>query len=510
MRLSRRDLLKAALAAGAIGAASPLVEGLGPGAARAAAEKLGASWDPAPFTLGVGSGDPLPDGVLLWTRLAPEPLGDTQPLPEIVQVDWAMATDPAMTQVVGRGSTPASNLLGHSVHVEVTGLEPGRRYYYQFSALGKQSVVGRTKTAPVGAISKVRFASLNCQNYQSGEYAGMRDIAADSGLDFVVHLGDYIYEGSELGTALTLTDYRKFHSLYKGDPLLRAAHAAHPWFVTWDDHEVVNDYSGSRGAATFVQRRSAAYQGWYENMPLRLAGPDTLLPDPQLYRHRPWGDLLDLLVLDLRQYRSEQNVAGGTILGPVQRSWVLDRIANRNAAWHCWANSIMLGQLIDPSGSGYMFTDQWDGFVGERNAVLSQAAAAGIEDFVVITGDWHSAFVQDLRPDFDNPDAPVIGTEFVAHSVSSSAYSSSWNATNGPLMGRHNPHLQYFEGNRYGHDLYEVTPQRWTTHLRVVADRANPNAAVTTLTSWHIDRGTPGAHEDPTTTGSPAQYRRNR
>lgn len=510
MTVSRRDLLKAALAGGAIGAASPLVSGLGPQAARAAAEKLGASWDPAPFTLGVGSGDPLPDSVLLWTRLAPEPLGDTQPLADIVAVDWAVATDAGMNTVVARGSVPASALLGHSVHVEVGGLEPGRRYHYQFAALGRHSVVGRTRTAPVGPVSSVRFASLNCQHYQSGEYAAMRDIASDSALDFVVHLGDYIYEGSELGTAFTLTDYRKFHALYKGDPLLRAAHAAHPWFLTWDDHEVVNDYSGSRGAASFVQRRSAAYQGWYENMPLRLAGADSNLPDPQLYRHRQWGDLLDLLVLDLRQYRSAQNLADGTILGATQRSWLRDRVAGRTGAWHCWANSIMLGQLIDPSGSGYMFTDQWDGFVSERNAVLGQAHAAGIEDFVVITGDWHSAFVQDLRPDFDNPDAPVIGSEFVAHSVSSSAYSAEWNATNAPKLGRHNPHLQYFEGNRYGYDRYEVTPQRWTTQLRVVADRSDPNAAVSTLTSWHVDRGRPGAYEDPATAGSPAQYRRPR
>jgi alkaline phosphatase D len=508
MTVSRRILLKAALAGGAVGAASPLVASLSPQAARAAAETLGASWDPAPFTLGVGSGDPLPDSVLLWTRLAPEPLGDTQPLADIVQVDWAVATDAGMSQVVRSGSVPASALLGHSVHVEVNGLQPGQRYYYRFAALGKQSVVGRTKTAPVGALSQVRFASLNCQNYQSGEYPGMRDIANDANLDFVVHLGDYIYEGSELGTAYTLTDYRKFHALYKGDPLLRAAHAAHPWFLTWDDHEVVNDYSGSRGAASFVQRRSAAYQAWYENQPLRLSGTDTLLPDPQLYRHRQWGDLLDLVVLDLRQYRSAQNLSNGTILGGPQKSWVADRVRQRNAAWHCWANSIMLGQLIDPSGSGYMFTDQWDGFVNERKAVLGQAVADGVEDFVVITGDWHSAFVQDLRVDFDDAQSPVIGTEFVAHSVSSSAYSADWNATNGPKMGQQNPHLQYFEGNRYGYDLYEVTPQRWTTHLRVAANRNDPNAAVSTLSTWHVDRGRPGAYEDPATAGSPAQYRR--
>lgn len=319
-----------------------------------------------------------------------------------------------------------------------------------------------------------------------------------------------MYEGSELGTAYTLTNYRKLHALYKGDPLLRDAHAAHPWYLTWDDHEVVNDYSGSRGGASFLARRSSSYQAWYEHMPLRIDtmfGAETALPDPRIYRYRQGGDLLELLILDVRQYRSEQNVSGGTILGGAQRTWLLDRVARRSGGWHCWVNSIFLSQQRNPAG-GFMFTDQWDGFLAERTQVLTEAQRVGIGDFVVITGDWHSAFVQDIRPDFDNPGTPVIGTEFVAHSVTSSAYSAEWNAINGPLLGRANPHLQYFEGNRYGHDLYEVTPSRWTTHLRVVSDRSSPQATVNTLTSWHVDRGRPGAYEDPTTVSSPAQYRR--
>jgi len=508
MPLNRRDLLRGALAAGAYGAVWPLMPTLSPTGAHAAAAALGASWDPAPFTVGVGSGDPLPDSVVLWTRLAPQPLADVQPLADIVQVDWAVATDAAMTQVVAQGSVPASVLLGYGVHVPVQGLNPGQRYHYQFAALGNKSVVGRTKTAPVGAVNRVRFASLNCQEYQSGEYAGMREIAADPDLDFVVHLGDYTYEGTELGTQYTLGDYRKAQALYKGDPLLRAAHAAHPWYLTWDDHEVVNDYSGSAGGAPFVARRAAAYQAYYENMPLRIDGTDTALPDPQIYRYRCWGDLLELLVLDLRQYRSAQNLAGGTILGAAQKNWLLDKVANRSGGWHCWVNSIMLGQQRSGPGGGYMFTDQWDGFLAERKDILTRAHQAGIGDFVTITGDWHSAFVQDLRPDFDNTASPVIGTEFVAHSITSSAYSPSWNATNGPKMGAGNPHLQYFEGNRYGYDLYEVTPQRWTTHMRVTADRANPDAAMSTVSTWHVDRGRVGAYEDPATKELPAQYRR--
>lgn len=170
-------------------------------------------------------------------------------------------------------------------------------------------------------------------------------------------------------------------------------------------------------------------------------------------------------------------------------------------------NSIMLSQLAR-QGGGYYFTDQWDGFRTERNSVLGQVHSSGLEDLVVITGDWHSAFVDDLRPDFDNPDSPVIGTEFTAHSVTSSAYSADWNATNGPVMGKANPHLKYFEGNRYGYDVYEVTPRRWSTHMRVIADRKVADSPVTTLTTFHVDRGKAGSYEDPATAGSPAQWRR--
>lgn len=511
MSLNRRDLLRAAAGAGALGAVWPLSAQLSPLQAYAAALDLGASWDPAPFTLGVGSGDPAPDGVLLWTRLAPEPLADVQPLPSTVEVTWTVATDPQLTQKVAGGTVAAQAATGHSVHIPVSGLQPGTRYYYGFTALGKASRLGRTKTAPLGAVSSVRFASANCQAWHDGFYAAHRGIAAED-LDFVVHLGDYIYEHGQVGgdhvrdhegsEILKLSDYRRRHALYKGDPSLRAAHAAHPWFLTWDDHEVVNDYSGT--SKPLRKRRAAAYQAWWENMPIRGTEPTT----PQIYRQQKWGDLLELTVLDLRQYRSAQNLPDGTILGAQQKSWLKSRIDNAADSWHCWVNSIMLSQLARPGG-GYYFTDQWDGFLAERKEVLSHARSAGLEDLVVITGDWHSAFVDDIRPDFDDVSSPVIGTEFTAHSVASGAYSPEWNATNGPVMGGANPHLKYFEGNRYGYDVYEVTPQRWSTHMRVIGDRRDPASPVGTLTTFHVDRGVAGSYEDPATIGSPAQYRRS-
>ncbi|WHT15727.1 alkaline phosphatase D family protein [Crossiella sp. CA-258035] len=511
--LNRRTLLRGAAAAGALGTVWPLSNALTPAQAYAAAADLGVSYDPKPFTLGVASGDPMPTSVVLWTRLAPDPLAAEQPLPAAVEVTWTVAEDRELRRKVACGTTPATSLLGHSVHVPVHGLRPGRTYYYAFEALGQRSRLGRTRTAPVGRVDKVRFASANCQAFHDGLYAAHRGIAREN-LDFVVHLGDYIYEHGKVGGShirdhdgpeiLTLADYRKRHALYKGDPSLREAHAAHPWYLTWDDHEVVNDHSGTEGSAPFVKRRAAAYQAWYEHMPARA---DTGLPDIQIYRQRRWGDLLDLSILDLRQYRSAQNLPDGTILGAEQRAWLGSQIDSPSDAWHCWVNSIMLSQLAKPGG-GYYFTDQWDGFRTERNSVLGQAHRKGLEDLVVITGDWHSAFVDDIRPDFDNPDAPVIGTEFTAHSVTSGAYSAEWNKTNGPVMGKANPHLKYFEGNRYGYDVYEVTPRRWSTHMRVIGDRKVADSPVSTLTTFHVDRGKPGSYEDPATVGSAAQYRR--
>ncbi|WP_019889374.1 alkaline phosphatase D family protein [Streptomyces purpureus] len=522
MTLNRRDLLRAAGAAGALGAVWPLSAGLSPAQAREAAEALGADYDPAPFTLGVASGDPQPSSVLLWTRLAPEPLAAEQDLPEIVEVRWTVATDPALRHVVARGTVAASATLGHSVHVPVHGLTPGRTYWYAFKALGRTSRVGRTRTAPSGQVSKVRFAAANCQAFHDGFYAAHRGIAREN-VDFVVHLGDYIYEHGQVGgvpadhvrdheggAVFTVADYRRRHALYKGDASLREAHAAHPWFLTWDDHEVVNDYSGTGGGAPFLQRRAAAYQAWYENMPHRDgASGDGALPDPVIHRRRGWGGLLELTVLDLRSYRSAQNLKDGTILGAEQKAWLKQGISQAPDAWHVWANSIMLSQLRGRPGGSYTFTDQWDGFLAERREVLGHVHSSGLEDLVVVTGDWHSAFVDDLRPDFDDTSSPVVGTEFTAHSVTSGAYSASWNATNGPLMGAANPHLKYFEGNRYGYDVYEVTPERFSAHMRVIGDRRDPASPVTTLTTFHVDRGKAGSYEDPATKNSPAQYRRD-
>jgi alkaline phosphatase D len=272
-----------------------------------------------PFSLGVASGDPLPDGVVLWTRLAPDPLNGGGMPPAAVPVGWQVASDDQMRTVVRSGTALATPDLAHSVHVDVRGLEPGRRYWYGFTAGDAESPIGRTRTAPApdAPLNRLRFAYASCQNWEQGYYTAYRHLAAED-LDLVVHLGDYIYEStapdrprSHNGPRpTTLEEYRARHALYKTDPDLRAAHAAFPWVVTWDDHEVVNDYAGeidprNSPPERFRARRAAAYQAYWEHLPLR---PSSMPNGPgmQLYRRLTFGNLAEFSVLDTRQYRTDQ------------------------------------------------------------------------------------------------------------------------------------------------------------------------------------------------------------
>lgn len=273
-----------------------------------------------PFSLGVASGDPLPDSVVLWTRLAPDPLRGGGMPEEDVQVEWVVAQDERLTRVVKRGTALAPAALAHSVHLEVSGLEPDRWYWYQFRVAGEASPVGRTRTAPPLEADPrlLRFAFASCQHYEQGFYTAYRHLANED-LDLVFHLGDYIYENSGVREQVrfhtytelaTLQDYRNRLALYKTDPDLQAAHAAFPWVVTWDDHEVDNDYAGKISEnndpeAAFLQRRAAAYQAYYEHLPLRRSSMPRG-PDAEIYRSLPFGRLARFYILDTRQYRTDQ------------------------------------------------------------------------------------------------------------------------------------------------------------------------------------------------------------
>ncbi|HKZ04142.1 MAG TPA: alkaline phosphatase D family protein [Methylomirabilota bacterium] len=513
--VSRRRLLTGA---GAVGA---LVLG---GALRPRLSRGQARFADYPFKLGVASGDPRPDGFVLWTRLAPDPLAPGGGMgPDPVTVEWEVATDEGMQQVVQHGVATAAPARAHSLHVEVAGLDAERPYWYRFRAGSDASVVGRTRTAPPpAAVSpRLRFAFASCQHWEVGHYAAYHHMQADD-LDLVVHLGDYIYEGSWRRTTLRqhgtpeptdLEGYRRRHALYKTDPALQGAHAAHPWIVTWDDHEVSNDYAADHSQlrddpAIFRRRRLAAYQAYYEHMPLR---PAVRLPAPEMrvYGRLGWGALADFFVLDSRQYRAPQvcgdGLRGGgqvvdgcsarsspaqTRLGPEQERWLFEGLAASGARWNVLAQQQLMAQLRrrTPWGTDVIWTDGWDGYAGERRRILAHLRDARVANPVVLGGDAHSYWVTDLKVDFTESE-PAIATEFVGTSISSA----------GPPIGTmlraiaESPHVRYFEGERRGYTRCTVTPERWTTELQALDSVANPRSRIRTHASFVVESGRPGA-----------------
>ncbi len=488
----------------------------------------------SPFNLGVASGDPTADSVILWTRLAYPPV-DGIGLPGAdIPVDWELATDESFADIVASGTESAVSALGYSVHVDAGGLDADGTYYYRFSTAGYTSPVGRTRTfAAAGESPELfRFAFTSCQNWQGGQYAAWRDIAAIDSLDAIVFLGDYIYEYADggydsglgrgldgAGETITLDDYRNRYAVYKGDPNLQAAHHAAPWIGTWDDHEVDNDYASATAEddapeAEFLERRAAAYQAWYEHMPVRLDPPDG--PDFAIYRTVGHGDLVAFHVLDTRQYRDDQ-ASGGIelgiaavgssvqqltqeildadrqMLGAEQESWLIGTITESGAVWDVLAQQVfMFGASVVPGQTPpFVVVDTWDGYATARRRLLEALSADGVVDnLVVLTGDFHSAAVGDLRIDPFDPSGPVVGTEFMASAVSSQFFDGAVELATAALAA--NPQVKFFSG-RNGYCLCEVTPQSWNTQFRAVVDVIDPDSAVETIAAWQVSAGTPGA-----------------
>jgi alkaline phosphatase D len=513
--LSRRRLLGAALALGAIAVGGPLTRRAG------AQPRFGGS----PFTLGVASGYPLPTGVVLWTRLAPAPLlpGGGMP-PEVVGVEWEVASDDRMHTIVRHGTAGATPEWAHAVHVEVEGLEPGRWYWYRFRAGGESSPIGRTRTAPAPTTlaERLRFAYASCQQYEQGYYGAYHHMLADD-LDLVVHLGDYIYESSwgrdhvrshGAPEPHTLEDYRIRHALYKTDPDLQAAHAACPWIVTWDDHEVENDYADDRSQhahppAWFLARRAAAYKAYYEHMPLRRQMVP-LGPHLRLYHTVAFGRLARFHVLDDRQFRSHQpcvapgrggaTVAGEdcaarldpglSLLGEVQERWLERSLDRSKARWNVLAQQSIMAQVDRKPGPERQFwTDSWDGYPAARRRLLDHLAARKPPNPVVIGGDVHSFWVTDLRPDFDDPRSPVVATEMVGTSISSQFGRQDVV----DALRADNPHVRFADGTRRGYVRVEVTPRQWRADLRAMRTVGRPRAECDTLATFVIADGQPGA-----------------
>ncbi|MEU1459372.1 alkaline phosphatase D family protein [Streptomyces sp. NPDC005727] len=482
-----------------------------PGTARAAGNPL----PDGLFTLGVASGDPLPDGIVLWTRLAPDPLNGGGMPDTIVPVEWELAEDERFRRTARRGTAQARPEFGHSVHVDVRGLRPDRRYWYRFRVGGQLSPTGRTRTAPHPHQrgGSLRVALASCQNWQHGYFTPYADMLAQDP-DIVLFVGDYIYESTPSATAVrrhegtgepyTLTEYRNRYAQYRTDPDLAAMHANAPWVVTFDDHEVDNDYAGevpqdpgkqSHGA--FTARLTAAYQAYYEHMPVRAtAVPDG--PHIQMYRRLDFGRLARLNVLDTRQFRGDQatSQAGAedpslTMLGAAQKRWLLDGLHGSPAHWNLVASQIMMAETDLLPGDGKLwYYDAWDGYQAERNALLGEFA--GVRNPVVLSGDRHLTMISDLKEDFADPGSAVVGAEFVGTSISSNgdqdqaAFHAQWD----PLKAD-NPHWRVIDAHR-GYHLFDIGRDGLDAQVRTVGTVLAPKSAASTLTRLRVEADEPG------------------
>ena len=437
-RISRRTLLRT----GGSAAAGLFVVG------RTAAAKAAPPFAGDPFSLGVASGDPTPDGIVLWTRLAPAPLEGGGLKDEAYGVRYELAADEDFRTIVRRGAVEALPDEVHTVHVELTGLQPETQYWYRFKWGTAISPVGRTRTAPPAGSSPeaFRFAFVSCQNYTHGYYPAYADLALQDDIELVVHLGDYIYEGAGLSAdrvrdhvpqaeLLSLSDYRTRHALYRTDPDLRAAHAAFPWLMTWDDHEFKDNYANldlepDQPLEDVAARRAAAYLAYWEHAPLSRSRKP-VGKDMNLYRRAHWGDLATIHVLDTRQYRDDQiaqctqaerDPASGfgycpealnptrTILGAEQRDWLFEGLAAAPASgWNVLANQVGFAAQDDNSrlDRRLFFRDSWDGYVAERQLVLDFLKELDQKNTVVITGDKHQNSVRNVAEHYTDPAGPI-------------------------------------------------------------------------------------------------------
>ncbi|UUE99862.1 alkaline phosphatase D family protein [Xanthomonas hortorum pv. pelargonii] len=494
-----------------------------------------ASGSPDPFTLGVAAGDPLADGFVIWTRLAPRPLdpdgrgGLTAP----VRVRWQVASDPGMRRIVRRGETMASPAWGHAVHVEVAGLAADRPYWYCFQALGARSPVGsaRTLPAPHQLPDAARLGFVSCSHWELGYFSAYRHLAAEQP-DLVFFLGDYIYEYSNHGEAankivrphgsgecLDLAGYRNRYALYRTDPDLQALHAGSACVATWDDHEVQNDYANrwsqdpSIAVDTFPARRAAAYRAFYEHFPLRARNRPHGA-DMRIYRSLDYGQLARFYVLDGRQYRSEQPCPqangwrGGhvvddscrertdprrTMLGWEQERWLHGAFAQSPARWNVIAQDLLVAPMNQHGRDGVLgqWTDGWDGYPATRTRMLDAIAKTRLRNPVFWGGDMHSYWVTDLKADPANPDSPTLATEFVGTSITSDGQS---NAELQATMAL-NPHVHYAEGETRGYVSVTLTPGRMETRLQGISDRRDRQATVSTLKRFVVEDGKTGAVE---------------
>lgn len=503
------------------------------------------------FLHGIASGDPLPAAVVLWTRVTPTPTSRPgSGRGPSVMVTWEVALEASFDRIVRRGAVRTDAKRDHTVKVDATGLRPGTDYHYRFSCDGHRSATGRTRTAPAHTSSpaRLRFGVVSCANWQAGYFSPYRHLAERGDLDAVIHVGDYIYE-YQPGTysfghrevdirrhdppreTVTLSDYRRRHAQYKTDPDLQGLHAAVPFIVTWDDHEVA-DGNWARGAyehqpaseGSFATRRSAAYRAYDEWMPVRISGTAVTGDGERIYRHLRFGRLADLSMLDLRTYRSKRVEADDpaiddssrTITGNDQMSWLIGNLSGSESRWKLIGNPVMiapvmvpprpaveeyaLGQTVSltPLEASAPNTDVWDGFSADRRRLLDHIVDHDIGDVVFLTGDVHTAWANDV-PASDG--GPPVATEFVCASITSNNVDDfigvpprTVSLALEAVIQEENPHVRFVNLDDHGYCVLEVTAARVQMDWFAISDRSDREATTRTLTSWAVESGVPRVH----------------
>ncbi|MFN3002993.1 alkaline phosphatase D family protein [Mycolicibacterium wolinskyi] len=491
MSLSRRTVLRGAVALAAL-----------PVAGFTADRRLHSR---DPFTLGVASGEPTSDGVVIWTRLAPDPLADDglggMPA-RAVDVEWEVAADERFTSIEQRGIATAAPQYAHSVHVELAGLRPGRDYFYRFRAVGHLSPAGRTRTAPEpGSLVPLSLCVASCSNYEQGWFTAYRRLAEERP-DLVVHLGDYQYEYAARDGGVrrhagpettTLANYRQRHAQYKTDPDLQAAHASAPWLVVFDDHELADNWAGdvpAKSQAGFLDRRATALRAYYENMPLRRSS----LPhgaDMQLYRRVHWGALATFHMLDTRQYRTDQacgdrisDCSAGldsarSLTGDAQERWLLNGFQQSRARWDMLGQQVFFSQVdLTPGPGRGVNPDAWDGYAANRDRIVAGLVDSPVRNAVVLTGDIHSHWAAEVR----DRSGATVATEFVTTSISSGGDGS---ADTRAAVRAENPHIRYF-ADRRGYIRARISADELRADFRELPYVTRPDAAVHTGASFVV------------------------
>jgi len=517
-RYSRRHVMRMAMAVAAGGIARPLLAREGPAPV---------NFTNDPFSLGIASGDPTPDGAVLWTRLAPSPLDDDGGMPTgPVEVRCEVAMDGNFKRIVKSGRLVTGPESAHAVHVELSGMPPGQDFFYRFHAGEATSPVGRFATSPAygAGLDHLRLAWASCQHYEQGFFTPYRDMVAQAP-DLIIHTGDYIYESSwgpqirrqAVPEPYTLVDYRRLHAQYKLDPDLQAAHRAAPWLFIWDDHEVDNDYAGDVAEEAdvsieeFFRRRVAAYTAYFEHQPLRRRSAVTPQGTMRIWGESTFGDLASIFLTDGRQFRSPlacptATDRGGrlipascgdladesrTYLGVRQERWLQSSFGRGPATW----NLLVQPTLFSPFRGGtvddepVVWSDGWDGYPAARQRLTQVLAQRSDANPIVLGGDTHCYWVSDVKTDYRDEAAPPVGAEFVTTSITSLRGGYEQIAALLP----ENPHIRHFDNREHGYGLVDLYRDRAEVDLRVVdTPRSRAGSRAHSQAKFVVEAGRPG------------------